>query len=98
MLAEVFYRGDDFEKAAASLTGIDVATNPLIVSQYPTLNVAKLQSFKGQTPYELHGVGQSIRVKFMRTDPLPFGQCARERRRRGHVLHRHRRLGGRTRH
>jgi Aspartyl protease/Tetratricopeptide repeat len=72
MVAEVYYRRDDFEKAAASLTGIDVATNPLIVSQYPTLDVAKLQSFKGQTPYQLHGDGQSTRVKFPRTDPLPL--------------------------
>lgn len=72
MLAEVYYRCDDFEKAAASLSGIDVATNPLIIAQYPTLNVAKLQSFRGQTPYELHGDGESTRVKFLRTDPLPL--------------------------
>ncbi|WGJ13855.1 tetratricopeptide repeat protein [Methylocapsa sp. D3K7] len=53
MLAEVFYRRDDFQRAAASLSGIDVSTNALIASQYPTLNVAKLESFKGQTPYEV---------------------------------------------
>src|SRR5262245_55507056 len=51
MLAETFYRRDDFQQAAASLSGIDVSTNKLIVSQYPTLDVAKLASFKGQTPY-----------------------------------------------
>jgi Aspartyl protease/Tetratricopeptide repeat len=72
MLAEVYYRRDDFEKAAAALGGIDVGANSLIVSQYPTLNVAKLQSFKGQVPYELRGDGQSTRVKFLRTDPLPL--------------------------
>jgi hypothetical protein len=72
MLAEVYYRRDDFEKAAAALSGIDVGTNSLIVSQYPTLDVAKLQSFKGQVPYELRGDGQSTRVKFLRTDPLPL--------------------------
>jgi hypothetical protein len=44
----------------------------LIASQYPTLNVAKLQSFKGQTPYEVHGDGQSTRLKFLRTEPLPL--------------------------
>src|SRR5262249_40926581 len=38
----------------------------------PTLSVALLQSFKGQTPYELHGDGQSTRLKFLRTDPLPL--------------------------
>src|SRR5438067_2297575 len=72
MLAEVYYRRDDFDKAAASLSGVDVSTNPLVVSQYPTLNVAKLQSFKGQTPYEVQGDGQSTRLKFLRTDPLPL--------------------------
>jgi len=72
MLAEVYYRRDDFEKAAASLDGIDVSTNPLIVSQYPTLNVAKLRSFKGQTPYQVLGDGQMTRLKFLRTDPLPL--------------------------
>ena len=47
MLAEVFYRRDDFQKAAASLSGVDVSSNKLIISQYPTLNVAKLESFTG---------------------------------------------------
>jgi len=71
MLAEVFYRRDDFQKAGASLNGVDVSSNKLIISQYPTLNVAKLESFKGQTPYELHGNGTSTRLKFLKTDPLP---------------------------
>lgn len=72
MLAEVFYRRDDFQKAAASLKGVDVSSNKLIIEQYPTLNVAKLESFKGQKPYELQGKGESTRVKFVRTDPLPI--------------------------
>jgi hypothetical protein len=71
MLAEVFYRRDDFQKAAASLKGVDVSSNKLITSQYPTLNVAKLESFKGQTPYEVEGNGASTRLKFVKTDPLP---------------------------
>lgn len=71
ILAEVFYRRDDFQKAAASLNGGEVSSNKLIISQYPTLNVAKLESFKGQTPYELHGTGTSTRLKFVKTDPLP---------------------------
>ena len=57
MLAEAYYRRDDFEKAVAALNGVDVGTNPLVAAQYPTLNVAKLQSFKGQTLYEVHGDG-----------------------------------------
>ena len=72
MLAEVFYRRDDFQKAAASLKGVDVSSNKLIREQYPTLNVAMLESFKGQTPYELHGDGTTTRVKFVKTDPLPI--------------------------
>jgi hypothetical protein len=70
-LAEVFYRRDDFQKAAASLNGVDVSSNNLIIQQYSTLNVAKLESFKGQTPYELRGNGTSTRLKFVKTDPLP---------------------------
>ena len=72
MLAEAYYRRDDFEKAVAALNGVDVGTNPLVAAQYPTLNVAKLQSFKGQTPYEVHGDGLITRLKFLRTDPLPL--------------------------
>ena len=71
MLAEAFYRRDDFQKAASALSGVEVSTNKLIVEQYPTLNVAKLESFKGQTPYELHGDGQTTSLKFVKTDPLP---------------------------
>jgi predicted aspartyl protease len=72
MLAEAYYRRDDFQRAAASLSRIEVSTNKLIISQYPTLNIAKLESFKGQTPYEVHGKGQTTRLKFLRTDPLPL--------------------------
>ena len=71
MLAEAFYRRDDFQKAATALNGIDVSSNKLIREQYPTLNVPMLESFKGQTPYELKGNGTSTRVKFVKTDPLP---------------------------
>jgi Aspartyl protease/Tetratricopeptide repeat len=71
-LAEAFYRRDDFQQAAAVLNGVDVSTNKLVIEQYPTLNVAKLLSFKGQTPYELHGEGQTTRLKFIRSDPLPL--------------------------
>jgi hypothetical protein len=71
MLAEAFYRRDDFQKAAAALKGVDVSSNKLVIEQYPTLNVAMLESFKGQTPYELRGNGTSTRLKFLKTDPLP---------------------------
>jgi predicted aspartyl protease len=44
----------------------------LIISQYPTLNVAKLESFKGQTPYDVRGDGQTMRLKFLKAEPLPL--------------------------
>ena len=72
MLAEVFYRRDDFQEAAASLKGVDVSSNKLISEQYPTLNIAKLESFKGQKAYDLQGKEESTRLKFVRTDPLPI--------------------------
>ena len=72
MLAEVFYRRDDFQKAAASLNGVEVRSDKLVALQYPTLNVAKLESFKGQTPYEVQGNGTSTRLKFLKTEPLPL--------------------------
>jgi hypothetical protein len=71
MLAEAFYRRDDFQKAAAALNGVDVSSNKLVIEQYPTLNVAMFESFKGQTPYELQDNGTVTRLKFVRTDPLP---------------------------
>jgi predicted aspartyl protease len=71
MLAETFYRHDDFQKAAAALRGVDVSANRLIIEQYPTLNVAKFESFKGQTPYEVHGDGQTTHLKFLNTPSLP---------------------------
>ena len=72
MLAQAFYRRDDFKKAAAALNGVDVSSNKLVIDQYPTLNVAMFESFKGQAPYELQGNGASTRVKFLKTDPLPL--------------------------
>ena len=72
MLAEARYRQDDFQGAAAALNGVDVATNQLLAWQYPTLNVAKLESFKGQIPYEVAGASAMTRVKLVRTDPLPI--------------------------
>src|SRR6476659_6637676 len=71
MLAETFYRRDDFQTAAAALRGVEVGSNRLIIEQYPTLNVAKLESFRGQTPYEVHGDGQTTRIKFLNTASLP---------------------------
>ena len=72
MLAEAYYRADDFQHAAAALKGVDVAKNALLINDYPTLNVAKLESFKGQTPYEVTGAGETTTVTLIKTDPLPL--------------------------
>ena len=61
----------DFQRAAAALNGVDASSNELVISQYPTLNVAKLESFRGQKPYELHGDGDETRLKFVNKGPLP---------------------------
>jgi predicted aspartyl protease len=54
------------------LNGVNVSSNKMVTEQYPTSNVAMLESFKGQTPYELHGGGTNTHVKFVKTDPLPI--------------------------
>ena len=72
MLAEAYYRADDFQHAAAALNGVDVAHNAMLINDYPTLNVAKLESFKGQTPYEVTGAGETTTVTLIKTDPLPL--------------------------
>ncbi len=70
MLAEAFYRRDDFENAAAVLTQVGPAYAGMITN-YPTLILPKLESFKGLTPYELHGQGDATSLPFYRSDPLP---------------------------
>ena len=72
MLAAALYRQDDFVAAASALEGVDLAKSRLALDQYPTLNLAVLESFKGQTPYEVKGDGASTSLKFLRTDPLPL--------------------------
>ena len=72
MLAQAFYRRDDFQKAAASLKGVDVSSNKLIAEQYPTLNVAMLDEFQGADALRTAWRRGEHRVKFVKTDPLPL--------------------------
>jgi predicted aspartyl protease len=60
-LGEVFYRRDEFLKAA-----------PLFRAAGKKGRASKLASFKDLTPYEVKGPGQSTRVKFVQTEPLPL--------------------------
>ncbi len=73
MLAEVFYRRDQFPQAAAMIHDL-AGLGPDIFKSYATLNAATLQSFQGQTPYEVQGPGEITRLKFVKTEPLPLVQ------------------------
>jgi predicted aspartyl protease len=63
LLAEVYYRRDDFQKAAAILRGLGQAAR-----------AKQLASFQGQKTYEIHGRGSKTSLKFILTDPLPVVQ------------------------
>src|ERR1700683_2217896 len=73
MLAETFYRLNDFPKAAAALSGLGPRDADKL-SSYSTLNLAKLESFQGQKPYELQSPGETTRLKFLKAEPLPLVQ------------------------
>jgi tetratricopeptide (TPR) repeat protein len=70
MLAEVFYRRDDFPRAAAVLNQIGPSYAAMITN-YPTLIAGKLESFQGLTPYQLHGRGDATSLPFIKSEPLP---------------------------
>ncbi len=61
VLAEVLYRQDRFEEAAAMRRDVG-----------PDAVADKLADFKGIRPYETPGDMESTEVKFVQTDPLPI--------------------------
>lgn len=63
LLAEVLYRRDDFQRAAALLraTGKEATAK-------------KLESFKGIVPYQINSKAEVTHLKFIMTDPLPIVQ------------------------
>jgi tetratricopeptide (TPR) repeat protein len=73
MLAEAFYRRNDFPSAAAQLRNLPPEAAELL-KPYGTLNRAKLLSFARQIPYQLHGEGESVALPFVKMDPLPLLQ------------------------
>ena len=75
MLAEVFYRRDDFEKAAAVLNQIGPSYAGM-TTNYPTLILSKLESFKGLTPYQLHGRGKFHNLALRQDRAVAGGECA----------------------
>ncbi len=63
LLAEVFYRRDEFGKAGRLLGAVGAEPRAKM-----------LASFKGLKPYEVQGSSQSTSVKFVMTNPLPVVQ------------------------
>ncbi|MGO9603422.1 MAG: aspartyl protease family protein [Candidatus Binataceae bacterium] len=60
LLAEVFYRRDDFAHAAALYRAIG-----------NDLRARQLESFRGQIPYQIQSGADSVTLKFVHTDPNP---------------------------
>jgi hypothetical protein len=60
LMAEAWYRTDDFEKAA-----------PLFKAIGQDAKAAQLESFRGVTPYRIEGPPAISSLKFVVTDPLP---------------------------
>jgi len=60
LLAEVFYRRDNFQQAA-----------PLLHTIGREAMAEKLESFKDVTPYKIGGAAEVTNLKFIITDPLP---------------------------
>jgi predicted aspartyl protease len=71
LLAETYYRLNDFANASAELRA--AGPNPIASMQnFLTLNLPKLESFGATRPYVLRGSGDITRLPFVRTDPLPL--------------------------
>ncbi len=60
LLAETYYRQDDFLQAVPLLR--DIGRN---------VKAEKLESFKGTQPYQIQGEAEVSSIKFVMTDPLP---------------------------
>lgn len=71
LLAETYYRQDDFEHAAEWLKTPGTGEFPGR-AHFSSLDYEKTVSFKGLTPYQLSGAGEAVHLKFVRTDPLPL--------------------------
>ena len=63
LLAEVFYRRDEFQQAAPLVRGIGREAM-----------AKKLESFKDVSPYQIEGEAEAVNLRFVITDPLPVVQ------------------------
>src|SRR5580704_4391583 len=71
LLAEAFYRKDNFGEAARMMAGLGPGDSAMLAN-VSTLNRAKLESFHGLTPYEIAGDDPTTKLKFLKSDPLPL--------------------------
>ncbi|MGA8142954.1 MAG: aspartyl protease family protein [Candidatus Acidiferrales bacterium] len=72
MLAETFYRRNDFFHAGKEISGLGPQDAGKL-KNYSTLNAAKLESFRDDDPYKFEkGAGESTRLPFVKSDPLPL--------------------------
>jgi hypothetical protein len=71
LLAETYYRQDDFAPAAEQLKTPGTGDNPRR-AHFSSLDYQKMASFRGLAPYQLSGPGQATRLKFVRREPLPL--------------------------
>ena len=71
LLAETYYRQDAFERAAELLRAPGAGAFEER-AHFSSLDYDKMASFKALKPYELSGTGDRVRLKFVRTDPLPL--------------------------
>lgn len=72
LLAETYYRQDRFVEAAPLLKNLGKAGEAIRQTTYPSLNYAKLASFKGLRPYDLHATRPSTTIKLLTLEPLPL--------------------------
>lgn len=61
LLAEIFYRRDEFQKAV-----------PLLREAGKEVMARQMESFKGLVPYRIEGKRRVARLRFSHTDPLPL--------------------------
>jgi len=71
LLAETYYRQDDFEHAAEWLKTPGTGEFPGR-AHFSSLDYEKMARFKGLTPYQLSGAGEAVHLKFVQMDPLPL--------------------------
>jgi hypothetical protein len=71
LLAEAYYRQDNFARAAEYLKTPGNGPDPGR-PHFSSLNYEKLATFKNTTPYEISGPDEITRLKMIKVEPLPL--------------------------